>query len=809
MSGRFFLRGFAVLAVAILGVAYGWGRGPLDARPRALRVRLAAAPIAALKPGQGAALHAQLTRQQAAKHCALRVLTASGRAPAGLKVNGRDDGQRPVRGEDGWYYLIPAADLAAGDNALELAPPAQDAQPPAEVELASLESAAEAIHFRQFFGTQTRQAMMSQPPSDPDQLKFDVLHYDLAAVLDMSQAALTSATLTMTARSLDPALTRVPLDLSANGGALVVSAVDGGDGAQPLAFVHDAAASRLVITLPEPVAGGQDFTVRVFYHGFPESGSAVYGNAFGRTTHGSGVPIISTLSEPYGARVWWPCKDVPDDKATMDLRITCPDAYMDVSNGSLVEVTERGDGTHTYHWRESYPLATYLASVTCTNFEPASTLYTALDGQTTMTLTHYVYPERSTEGSSAVAGTRQIMQFYAQTFGEYPFLSEKYSDVHFPDSGAMEHQTCTSILPGLIGPDGLNTVNAHELSHQWFGDKITMRHFDHLWLNEGFATYCEALFDEHRSGAAAYHTAINGDYVSDAYPLVGPQADQFDGSIVYDKGAWVLHMLRHVLGDAAFFQGLRDYINDPALAYGTALSSDFQAHMETAGGRPLGWFFNEWLYQTARPSFTWSWMTDATDSSHTLYVWVKQTQSGDPYTMPVDVRVSDGSAVQTRTITVERAEQVFKIDDLGAPSPASVAWDPDRWVLDTVQQVGFPAQALWTSAPALDFGPTRTGTEATLALQLEAVGTQPLSIDSIAIDGADAAVFEVSGPQTPFTLELGAAQGQTLSVRFYAERAGGALAATLTINTAVGATQIPLSGIGQNVNQARGWSGYR
>ena len=132
MSGRIFLRAAAVFALAILGVASGWGRSPMGARPRALRVRLAVAPLGALKSGQGAALRIGLTRQQAAKNCALRVLTGSGRAPGGLKVNGRDAGQRPVRGEDGWYFLIPAVDLAAGDNALELAPPAQDAQPPAE-----------------------------------------------------------------------------------------------------------------------------------------------------------------------------------------------------------------------------------------------------------------------------------------------------------------------------------------------------------------------------------------------------------------------------------------------------------------------------------------------------------------------------------------------------------------------------------------------------------------------------------------------------------------------------------------------------
>ena len=229
-----------------------------------------------------------------------------------------------------------------------------------------------------------------------------------------------------------------------------------------------------------------------------------------------------------------------------------------------------------------------------------------------MPISHAIFPENwGTEGGAA-AGTLQVLNFFAEQFGEYPFLNEKYFTASHRDGVGMEHQTCTS-MPGnetdSVGvSDGYNRRNVHELAHQWFGDLITGRTFDHLWLNEGFATYCEALFYEYQQGVQAFHSFVNAWSVSTTTPVVGPNSDSFSGSVVYRKGAWVLHMLRHVVGDATFNQILRQWVVNPSTHYGTAVSSDFEDVAESVSGMDLTAFFNQWLYRpdgvsSSRPTY--------------------------------------------------------------------------------------------------------------------------------------------------------------------------------------------------------------
>jgi hypothetical protein len=383
-----------------------------------------------------------------------------------------------------------------------------------------------------------------------------------------------------------------------------------------------------------------------------------------------------------GAKV----NNIPEDKATMDLHITCPQAYTPVSNGLLDSVVTHANGTHTYHWRETHPMATYLASICCTNYQVVRGTYTALDGETAMEVAHYLYPENFAAESPALAATIEEIEFFAETFGEYPFLNEKYVTASHNDTSGMEHQTCTS-LPGrdLVAttnyPPGYGRRNIHELSHMWFGDLITMKHFDHLWLNEGFATYCEALFYEHQSGAATYHSYVDAWSVSDSLPLVNSNADAFTGSLVYRKGAWVLHMLRHVVGDEDFFAAVRNYVANPSLRYGNALSIDLQNEFEAQSGMDLDYFFSEWLYRAGRPAYRWSWSTRTEGASNILQVRIQQTQSSEAYSMPVDIEVTDLQGnVWTEVVFNDQKTQTLEID-LGAAVPMQVRFDPDNWIL--------------------------------------------------------------------------------------------------------------------------------
>ncbi len=717
-------------------------------------------------------------------------------APA-IRLNDEPLPVRAVRGADGWYFLIPPNASREGRNTVSVVWPGSAIRRPTEIlEIITLEETFETVHFARVFGQSVARI---QPPADPSQANYDALHYDLSIRL-ASNATIPAATLVLTARSLVDNLQTVALDLDDNSGKLTVTGVDTGITTQPLSYTHDGSADRLFITLAAPVSQPSTFTLRVRYQGIPNPNSA-FGAAFGADTHGpNNTPIISTLSEPYGARTWWPCKDLPDDKATQITRITCAKAYTAVSNGSLVSNTDNGNNTRTFVWNETYPISTYLVSVTCTNFQMAESAYTALDGQTTMPVQHYVYPEYYTyDGPAALPGTIRALEVFAELFGEYPFLAEKYSNVSFPWGGGMEHQTCTSMYPQGLGPNGLGGVNIHETAHQWFGDLVTMKHFDHLWLNEGFATYCEALFREHESGKAAYHSLVNGWWVYDAVPLVSDHADDFNGGVVYNKGGWVLHMLRHVVGDAAFFQSIRAYLQDPAHAYGNALSKDFQAHVEAASGRNLDWFFTPWLYLAGRPSYQYAWRTAQENGQPVLYFWTDQVQTQGLFSMPVDLLVQDASGTSSslKQLQVSDRNQAFKIP-LGDLTPSNVTWDPNNWVLDEATQVAFPNQALWVNPTQLDFGSVALGENRRLTLETENLGTTTTLLEAVTIEDDPGGAFSlVTSTTLPVNLDPAPGGITSFTLQFTPPAPGEYTQARLTLKTPDKTLSVPLSGSGK------------
>ncbi|MBN1477904.1 hypothetical protein JXA47_14210, partial [Candidatus Sumerlaeota bacterium] len=546
--------------------------------------------------------------------------------------------------------------------------------------------------------------LMVQPPTDPVQDRMDVLHCDLAMAIDTASTNISSGELTLTAENIGPGtLSQCVLDFDDNGGAMAVSAVDDGI-TTPLTFVHDGSADRLTIDLLSPVAAGDPFTVRVHYAGTPNPAP----NAYRLTSH-SGVPLVETLSQPYGARTWWPCKDVPDDKFTIDLHITCPDASYSgyplsvASNGSLVGIDENGDGTRTFHWSESHPLSSHLVSIACTNYREDSGVYTSLSGLATMEVAHQLYPELWASEVGEVARTIEVMEFFAQTFGEYPFLDEKYWNASFSSSG-MEHQTCTSLQADYLATP-YHRINVHEISHQWFGDLITCAHSDHLWIHEGWAMMCEALWDEHHNGTASYHAYVSAWFTDTTYPLLSGSADGFYGGIIYRKGGWVLHMLRHVLGDTAFFNGARSYIADPSLRYGNALSSDLQAHFEAASGQDLTWFFDQWLHRRQEPdhSFAWSHRPEGADT--VIDLTIEQTQVADPFVMPIDFRATlQGGGSAEFTVFNDQRVQSFSVN-IGPGTPTALEFDPDDWLRDDHVEVASISMPAPTILSAVNSGP--------------------------------------------------------------------------------------------------------
>ena len=385
----------------------------------------------------------------------------------------------------------------------------------------------------------------------PNQRLFDVTSYQLDLDLDPDQYLLQGA-VTITAKSLTANLNHIEIDFYH---VLSVDSIKQNGSHTTI----DHRNSLLYISLKNPANNGDSFTVTIYYHGNPQEGTY---RSFGWSDHGSyNAPVIWTLSEPYGSPVWWPCKDDPKDKAdSVYINAAVPFDLIVASNGKLRDVTRTNDG-FIYHWQTHYPISTYLVSLAISNYEQFSDWYAYSDTDS-MEVAFYVYPEHLNAAKEDLGVTVEMLEFYSSVFGEYPFIDEKYGMAIFPWSGGMEHQTITSYGSGLIwGTHRYDFINAHELAHQWFGDCITMRHWSHIWLNEGFASYAEALWFEHLGGKEVYH-----DYVDrwDYNPLNGTLfvTDSLnDGALfsrtVYDKGAWVLHMLRGVLGDSLFFQKLK------------------------------------------------------------------------------------------------------------------------------------------------------------------------------------------------------------------------------------------------------------
>ncbi len=634
----------------------------------------------------GSPLHAEIVfdGEDAQQSYALRI-------PAGIeakvRVNGRPVDRDPLVRSDGSLIQIPDFYWREGDNKLEIIP-SGNAPKGATWEgtvLFALDGTTEEVHFGWAFAENIPKA---PPPADPMQPKFDVLHYDCTWVPSMTASQFTSASVTVTARSLDSSLTQCVLDFDSNSGALAVSSVDSGPATAPLPFTVDTTTNKLRITLPAPVPVGEEFRVRIHYAGTPRP-TGTFGAPYVRSTHGSPpVAVVYTFSEPYGARQWWPCKDLPDDKASSSVqRIVVPkgEGWQVVSNGRLEEIIDNG-ATETWVWVNHYPIATYLVSFCVSNYVYVSSVYTSRDGLSTMPISHAIYPENlSLEGNGA-AGTLEVMNFFADRFGEYPFLDEKYFTASHNSSAGMEHQTATS-MPGGDVQDGMQRRNVHELAHQWFGDKITPYSFDHLWLNEGFATYCEALWDEYKWGRYAFWSRVNGWSVSTTQSVAGPNSDNFSGGAVYRKGAWVLHMLRNVVGEETFWQILRTWAEHPAVSYGSAVSDDFEAVAEAVSGMDLTDFFAQWLWRSnnsnppAQPTYRFKASSSRSGENWLATINTVQAISGNPYVMPLDYEVvfqdHTTSFVRIWNSTLNAVDVV----NFGTSVPLELDLDPDNWVL--------------------------------------------------------------------------------------------------------------------------------
>jgi aminopeptidase N len=432
----------------------------------------------------------------------------------------------------------------------------------------------------------------------------------------------------------------------------------------------------MIVSVPQHLRAGAVATFMVHYHGVV-SGALTFDTR-------DGEPTVGSYGMPYSAAGWWPSRDTPADKAdSADIEFTLPAALLVVSNGRLVSRRANSDGTATTHWAVRYPIYPDVISIAAARYATFTLSYHSAS-RTSMSMPFFVFPEDSARAFEDFSVLPSIMAHHAARFGEYPFIREKYGVAEFTVPSFREHQTLPSYGPGMITGDHKNDVwLAHELAHQWFGNSLSVRSWADLWLNEGFATYAALLWIEQSKGEPAYQAAIAARMrIPFPRPVYRPDSTNvstlFDAA-VFQKGALVLHMLRHVMGDEHFFDALRAYVRK--FAYRNVTTDDFRAECERAYGKPLGWFFREWIYRSGQPRYAVDWAMEPGSGGRGVTITVTQKQDSTVFTMPLDLQVSTRSGNTMTVVRDSLREQRFHVT--ATDSVTAVAIDPDHWILRT------------------------------------------------------------------------------------------------------------------------------
>ena len=515
----------------------------------------------------------------------------------------------------------------------------------------------------------------------------DITYYHLDLQLDMLGTRI-DGVVRVEGTAVGSAMTTLVLDLAS---AMTVTSVRLSD-ATPLAFNHTGA--ELQITLPSPVSIGGSVEVYVSYGGTPQS------SGFGSFQFGvrSGDRFAWSLSEPYGARDWWPCKDHPSDKAdSVRVTVTTLSQYRVGSQGTLVSETVIGGNT-TYDWRSNYPISNYLVSISAGEYVRYENTYNrpaplaSKFGALSMPLVDLVYDDGSTGPHAGWANVGDVLEVFEETFGPYPFANEKYGHAECTFGGGMEHQTMSSMGGTSVG------LVSHELAHQWYGDNISPETWPHLWLNEGFATYGELVYWKARPTAnPGMYGAVRTNLQNSALNATGTLVLEDTSSIstmftyprVYAKGAIVLDMLRYVAGDSVFAEILRAYTADSAVRYGVATTSDFERVAESVSGLDLDAFFGQWVTNgTGYPTYQITSAWQPILNGYGVWVSVNQVQefsqsNVDVFEMPLIIAVQTVSGEERFQVENNQRTQSFQMTV--SDEPVSVALDPDMNVLRTKQ----------------------------------------------------------------------------------------------------------------------------
>lgn len=444
----------------------------------------------------------------------------------------------------------------------------------------------------------------------------------------------------------------------------------------------------LKITLETPLAKGDEIYFSLDFEGYPVLLNDIKGLNY--RLEDPENPLVVSLSTPYLAHQWWPCKDGPEDKADdgAEIIICIPETtpggknLLAVSNGMLDKVEQVRDDLSCFVWKHNYPVVPYYLMVAVAPYVSFIEDYTSITGEN-FPLEYFVFEDHLDAALEGTAKMNEVMNFFESVFGPYPFLHEKYGMTQLGFYGGIENQT-NSIVNRMSADYFM--VSVHELAHMWFGDMITCQDWHEGWLNEGFATYAECLWLEFEQGPDAYHQCMAGrKYMDGGTVFLQDDTDPFGifKTIIYYKGAWILHMLRHVIGDESFFQALKNYAMEPEYQYGNATTDDFRQICEFISGMDLKPYFEQWLFGERYPIYKYNF--EQLENGR-LMLLIKQAQKAtfpeSPFfEMPIDIQIHfrDGgdTLIRIQNQAMELSEYFFDIEQ----EVQNVEIDPFSWIL--------------------------------------------------------------------------------------------------------------------------------
>lgn len=519
----------------------------------------------------------------------------------------------------------------------------------------------------------------------PEQAAYDVRSGELDLQIFPAKKSI-AGTATLTVRLVSP-LEWLVFDLDPRLKVTQVR-VTAGDAATGTVLPFERRGPRLWIKLDRAWPAGTVLAAAIDYNGRPrEAVRAPWDGGFTWSKTKGGQPWIATTVEGEGADLWWPCKDHPSDKPdSFTLRIRVPEPLVVATNGKLLEVIPHKDDTRTYHWHTAFPISNYNVALNIGPYETITRDYKSVAGET-MPVTYWVLPENKAAGEKLMPEMLAHLDFYERVLGPYPFRAEKYGVVETPHLG-MEHQSIIAYGNKYKGgPHGYDWLHHHELGHEWWGNLVTASDWRDFWIHEGLCTYMQALYAEEREGVMAYDHALyeNRRKIKNVHAMVPvpnatmQQMSENLGNEVYMKGAWVVHMLRYLVGREQMEAILRRFAYPtPAAEHVTdgsagrlVTTADFVRTANEVSGLDLTWFFNLYLNQPKLPK-----LVSTIEGDKLVLRW--ETPDGYPFPMPVELEVNGH---------LERVQMPGGRAELSAARYGNARLDPNMWVLKEVRLI--------------------------------------------------------------------------------------------------------------------------